>query len=70
MVQDAQVMYAGATSKHQLGPPARCPLSSVFGWEGFPTKIDYRKGGTLILTSLLEDLARVDAGESGRIPTF
>ena len=28
-----------------------------FGWEGSPTKIDYRKQGTLILTALLEDLA-------------
>ena len=27
-----------------------------FWGEGFPTKIDYRKKGTLILTSLLEDL--------------
>ena len=27
-----------------------------FGWEGSPTKIDYRKKGTLVLTSLLEDL--------------
>ena len=27
-----------------------------FLWEGSPTKIDYRKNGTLILTSLLEDL--------------
>ena len=26
-----------------------------FGWEGSPTKIDNRKKGTLILTSLLED---------------
>ena len=31
-------------------------LISFFGWEGSPTKIDYRKKGTLILTSLLEDL--------------
>ena len=27
-----------------------------FGWEGSPTKIDYRKKGALIITSLLEDL--------------
>ena len=27
-----------------------------FFWEGLPTKIDYRKKGALILTSLLEDL--------------
>ena len=39
----------------QLGPPARCPFSPAFFGEGSPTKIDYRKKGTLILTSLLED---------------
>ena len=27
-----------------------------FGWEGSPTKINYREKGTLILSSLLEDL--------------
>ena len=40
-----------------LGPPARCPsLPFLFGWEGSPSKIDYRKNGTLILSSLPEDL--------------
>ena len=34
-----------------LGPPARCPFSPTFWGEGSPTKIDYRKRGTLILTS-------------------
>ena len=34
-------------------------LTPFFGWEGSPTKIDYRTKGTLILTSLLEDLAFV-----------
>ena len=44
------------TLVHVLGPPV-VPFSPLFGWEGFPTKIDYRKkSGTLILTSLLEDL--------------
>ena len=36
---------------------------TLFGWEGSPTKIDYRKkrkNGTLILTSLLEDLGKVE----------
>ena len=33
------------------------PLFPFLG-EGSPTKIDYRKKGTLILTSLLEDLAQ------------
>ena len=43
-----------------LGPPARCTFSPFFGWEGSPTKIDYKKKvGSLILTSLLEDLAGV-----------
>ena len=32
-------------------------LNPLFGWEGSPTKIDDRKKGTLIQTSLLEDLA-------------
>ena len=38
----------------------RCPSSSfVFGWEGEPpSTVDYRKKGTLILSSLLEDLVR------------
>ena len=27
----------------------------MFGWEGSPTKIDYSKKGTLIVTSLLVD---------------
>ena len=31
-------------------------LSHPFLGEGSPSKIDYRKKGTLILTSLLEDL--------------
>ena len=37
-----------------LGFSGRCPFSPLFSWEGSPTKIDYRKKGTLILTSLLE----------------
>ena len=32
------------------------PFSPFLG-EGSPTKMDYRKKGSLILTSLLEDLA-------------
>ena len=39
----------------RLGPPARCPFNYQFFW-GSPTKIDYITKGTLILTSLLEDL--------------
>ena len=33
-------------------------LTPVFG-EGSPTKIGYRRKGTLILTSLLEDLVKI-----------
>ena len=29
-------------------------MTNFFGWEGSPTKLEYRKVGTLILTSLLE----------------
>ena len=42
-----------------LGPPAIGALSHPFflGWEGSPTKIDYRKKvGTLIRSSPLENL--------------
>ena len=39
----------------QQGPPV-VPLALFFGGGGFPYKKDYRKQGTLILTSLLEDL--------------
>ena len=41
-----------------LGPPARWHFANFFGWRfGSPTKIGHRKKvGTLILTSLLEDL--------------
>ena len=38
-----------------LGPPL-VPFSRFFLGEGSTTKIDYRKKGTLILTSLLENL--------------
>ena len=45
----------------ELGPPARGTVS--FLGAGSPTKIDYRKKGTLILTSPLEDLGK--AGNQG-----
>ena len=49
----------GAPFAHFPKQP-RSPSSALshpfFGWEGSPAKIDYRKKGTLILTSLLEDL--------------
>ena len=38
--------------------PSNALLPCFFGGEGSPTKIDYRKKGTLILTALLEDLVR------------
>ena len=48
----------GRYGNDKLGPPARCQLLPfLFLGEGSPTKIDYSKQGTLILTSLLEDLA-------------
>ena len=43
---------------NRLSRSSSSPLSHhFFGREGSPTKIDYGKKGTLILTSLLEDLA-------------
>ena len=44
-----------------------CPFSPRFLVQGAPTKIDYRKrGSTLILTSLLEDLVGVN--RDGHLP--
>ena len=41
----------------KLGPPARCPFTVSFVGEGCRTKIDVlKKAGTLIPSSLLEDL--------------
>ena len=48
-----------------LGPPV-VPIYPLLG-EGSPTKINYRRKGTLILTSLLEDLvANVVARSPGK----
>ena len=41
---------------HFLSRSPSSALLPFFGGEGSPTKIDYRKKGTLTLTSLLEDL--------------
>ena len=48
-------------TEHQLGPPVAPFLTVSFWGEGSPTKIDYSKKGTLILTSLqdLDQLFRV-----------
>ena len=59
----AQAMKALLKPMHSkkgslLGPPV-VPFKP-FLVEGSPTQIDYRKKGTLILTSLLEDLASND----------
>ena len=47
----------------------QCPFPNFFGWEGSPTKRDYKKRGTLILASLLENLdkefGRKNAGNVG-----
>ena len=49
----------GDTGDHTLGPPARCPFTVSFLGEDSPTKIVYRKKGSLILASLLEDLVMI-----------
>ena len=52
----------------KLGQPAGCPFSPLFGGEGSPTKIDYRKKiGYPIVTSLLEDLERETFGQSSPV---
>ena len=53
---------------HQLGPPV-VPFYP-FLREGSPTKIDYRKKGTLMLTSLLEDLVKGKPSSFWRVPIF
>ena len=35
------------------------PFDQLFWGEGYPTKIDYREKGTLILTALLEYVVEV-----------
>ena len=41
-----------------LGPPVVPVYRFFLGWEGSPTKIEYRKKKDSLLTSLLEDLAQ------------
>ena len=52
---------SGVWNDH-LGPQLGALFNPFFGGEASPTEIDYRKKGTLILTSLLEDLAMSDLG--------
>ena len=65
---DFKLSMAGSATGREMGESANGDLSLgppaiganfyrfFFAWEGSPTKIDYSKKGTLILTSLLEDL--------------
>ena len=50
---------------------SRSPSSALYPFlgEGSPTKMDYRKKGTLILTSLLEDLVLFKPPQPCRHPT-
>ena len=48
--------YLFKSTHQKLGPPV-VPFYPFFGGCS-PTKIDYRKNGTLVLSSLLEDLER------------
>ena len=50
-----------STRSPVVGPPV-VPFFSPFLGEGSHTKIDYRKKGTLVLTSLLEDLVLFPPG--------
>ena len=47
----------GKWTFHFTRSPTIALSHPIFGWEGSPTKIDYRKKGTLIRSSLLEDLS-------------
>ena len=50
---DKRLADRGKSLETWLGPPTRCPFTNFFWGEGSPTKIDCRKRGALILTSLL-----------------
>ena len=57
-------LLASDVGMGQLGPPV-VPFYPILG-EGPPTAIDCRKKGTLILTSLLEDLGKIDYRPVGK----
>ena len=62
-----QVCLLGAKrygGSNKLGPPV-VPFH-LFFWEGSHTKIGYSKKGTLIVTSLLEDLVNVPKWHLGK----
>ena len=60
------VLKAGKPLVTYLGPPV-VPFLPYSG-EGSPTKIDYPKKGTLVITSLLEDLATIQGnGITGHV---
>ena len=54
----AQPSWQAANGQLTQATRSRSPSSALLPvfWEGSPTKINYREKGTLILTSLLEDL--------------
>ena len=61
--------WVDLSGQGKLGFPARCPFSPVsFLGEGSPIKIDDRKKGTLILTSLPEDLVLIGVPAQVMIP--
>ena len=57
-VQFGSVLCTNACLRYSLLTTSRSPVVPFYPFlgEGSPTKIDYRKKGALILTSLLEDL--------------
>ena len=52
-----------------LGQLVPFVANSFFGWEGSPTKIGYRKKGTLTLSSPLEELVVVPWTEAFGCPS-
>ena len=58
---DSPLLGPGGPVPPTLRSPAGCPFTVSFLGEGSPSKIDDGKKGTLILTSLLEDLGKVPA---------
>ena len=62
MAEKQKGIFAWLLGPGSLGPPV-VPFYPFLG-EGVSTKLDYRTKGTLILTSLLEDLV-VELGQAG-----
>ena len=63
-IEEVKEGREGGALLSEARPPSSALLNPFFGGEGSPTKIDYRKRDTLILTSLLEDLGGAECWQT------